>query len=371
MAGRAAASVLLPHRRRGASEGQPSKQETQLGTGKVWSGLKQGEEEARRGGSNVRIADMEAQSIQEGVPLQPEPEPSPKPVPSAGSRKKAVNRLILEGVMRAYRERLRPLESKSLFHLLNPLLTDAEFSATPSVLLVGQYSVGKTTFIRNLVGKDFGQRIGPEPTTDRFTAVFHGEDDNIVPGNSLAMQADKPYRSLSKFGVGFLDKFEGSSAQSEILEQLTFVDTPGILAGEKQRSGRGYDFRQIAAHFAARSDMILLLFDANKLDISDEMREVIVALRPHFGKLKVVLNKADACDQQTLMRVHGALMWSLSPVVQTPEVLRVYTGSFRDDAYDQRGHESYALFDKERADLMNDLNVLPRNNVSNQRGYSG
>ena len=43
------------------------------------------------------------------------------------------------------------------------LLTDAEIAAKPSVLLIGQYSVGKTTFIRNLVGRDFGQRIGPVP----------------------------------------------------------------------------------------------------------------------------------------------------------------------------------------------------------------
>lgn len=36
-------------------------------------------------------------------------------------------------------------------------------------MLVGQYSVGKTSFIRYLIGRDFpGQRIGPEPTTDRY-----------------------------------------------------------------------------------------------------------------------------------------------------------------------------------------------------------
>ena len=145
---------------------------------------------------------------------------------NASARRNARNRLILDGAMRAYRERLRPLEHKSNFQFMHPLLTDAEFSATPSVLLVGQYSVGKTTFIRNLVGQDFGQRIGPEPTTDRFTAVFHGENC-ITPGNSLVMHTDKPYRALSKFGVGFLDKFEGSSCDSELLRHLTFIDTPG------------------------------------------------------------------------------------------------------------------------------------------------
>lgn len=38
---------------------------------------------------------------------------------------------------------------------------------------MGQYSVGKTSFIRYLLGRDFpGQRVGPEPTTDRFTGTF-------------------------------------------------------------------------------------------------------------------------------------------------------------------------------------------------------
>ena len=46
-------------------------------------------------------------------------------------------------------------------------------AAKPQVLLVGQYSVGKTSFIKYLLGRDFpGQRIGPEPTTDRFTGAY-------------------------------------------------------------------------------------------------------------------------------------------------------------------------------------------------------
>ena len=46
----------------------------------------------------------------------------------------------------------------------------SEFDATPMVLLIGQYSTGKTTFLNHLLGEDFpGMHIGPEPTTDKVS----------------------------------------------------------------------------------------------------------------------------------------------------------------------------------------------------------
>lgn len=53
--------------------------------------------------------------------------------------------------------------------------------------------------------------------------------------------------------------------------------------------------------------------------------QVISTLRGHDDKVRVVLNKSDQVDQQQLMRVYGALMWSLGKVFKTPEVCRVST----------------------------------------------
>ncbi|KAI5709144.1 hypothetical protein M8J76_011196 [Diaphorina citri] len=244
------------------------------------------------------------------------------------------------------------------FH--SPPYEDADFDAKPTVMLVGQYSTGKTTFIRYLLERDFpGIHIGPEPTTDRFIAVMYDEREGSVPGNALVVDPKKQFRPLDKFGNSFLNRFQCSLVNSPVLKGISIVDTPGILSGEKQRVDRGYDFTGVLEWFAERVDRIILLFDAHKLDISDEFRRSIEALRGHDDKIRIVLNKADMVDHQQLMRVYGALMWSLGKVLQTPEVARVYIGSFWDQPL---VHDvNRRLFEDEEQDLFKDLQSLPRN----------
>mmetsp|Transcript_19381 Transcript_19381/g.39114 ORF Transcript_19381/g.39114 Transcript_19381/m.39114 type:complete len:534 (-) Transcript_19381:257-1858(-) len=277
--------------------------------------------------------------------------------------KDAATLRVIAELKRLYKTKILPLEQLYKFDVFNsPHLTDAEFDSKPQVMLLGQYSVGKTTFIRYLLGRDFpGQRIGPEPTTDRFTAIIDGPDERVIPGNALAVSHDMPYRGLERFGVAFLNRFEGAQMPNQVLRNITLIDTPGVLSGEKQRVSRGYDFCQVCTWFAARADLIILLFDAHKLDISDEFRNAIDSLKGNDDKIRCILNKADQVDKQRLMRVYGALMWSLGKVVKSPEVLRVYIGSFWDQPlmYDDNSE----LFAMEEKDLMRDLKDLPRNSA--------
>ena len=206
---------------------------------------------------------------------------------------------------RIYRKAVLPVEQRYKYDYFyeSPFLTDCEFDAKPQVLLIGQYSVGKTSFIRYLLGREFpGQRIGPEPTTDRFTVLINGPEERTIPGNALSVHPDLPFRGLEKFGVSFLSRFEGSQLPSSVLRSVSLIDTPGILSGEKQRTNRGYDFTKVVAWFADRADLIILLFDAHKLDISDELKGAIDVLKGHEDKIRCILNKADQIDRQQLMR---------------------------------------------------------------------
>ncbi len=269
---------------------------------------------------------------------------------------------VSDGLKNLYASKIKPIEMTYKFgEFYSPYLLDADFEAKPMVLLLGQYSVGKTSFIKYLLGRDFpGAHIGPEPTTDRFIAVMHGNEDKQTPGNALAVSANMPFRGLELFGNGFLQKFMGSQCDSPLLHHVTLIDTPGVLSGEKQRIGRTYSFTDVCAWFANRADVILLLFDAHKLDISDEFKEAIDSLKGHDDKIRVVLNKADMVDPQKLLRIYGALMWSLGKVVKTPEGVRVYIGSFWEQPL--KGSEwTKQLLEAEMRDLLTDLKHVPKN----------
>lgn len=70
----------------------------------------------------------------------------------------------------------------------------------------------------------------------------------------------------------------------------------------------------------------------------------------------MVLNKADQVDMSQLMRVYGALMWSLGKVFNTPEVCRVYVGSFNTlPISTEKNPAGVELFRMEQEALVKDL----------------
>jgi EH domain-containing protein 1 len=151
---------------------------------------------------------------------------------------------VIDGLKKIYRSKLLPLEQTYKFHEFHsPALDDSDFESKPMILLVGQYSTGKTSFIKYILEQDFpGIRIGPEPTTDSFIAVMYNEVENVIPGNALVVDPKRNFKPLSKFGNAFLNRLNCSQLPNEVLKQMTFIDTPGILSGEKQRLDRGLTF---------------------------------------------------------------------------------------------------------------------------------
>ena len=282
------------------------------------------------------------------------------PDDSMGQSTSETDAAVINELKSLYKEKLLPIERACQFHKFNrPEILDSELASKPTVLLVGQYSTGKTTFIKHLIGMDYPEiHIGPEPTTDRFIAVVHGEETKTIKGNALTGVNELPFSGLSTFGTSFLNKFSAAVVPAPLLKQVNIIDTPGVLSGEKQRTSRGYDFAKVSKWFAERSDLILLLFDCSKLDISDEFKSVIEELQPHEDKVHCVLNKADQLDQESLMRVYGALLWSMGRIFRGAEVSRIYVGSFHDEKLLREEHKP--LFDRDKKVLMGHIDQLPK-----------
>ena len=86
----------------------------------------------------------------------------------AGRQKKATQEFdtISDGLKTIYKHKLKPMEvSYGYDQFYGPLLSENDLEAKPIVLLLGQYSTGKSTFVQYLLGGNYpGIHIGPEPT---------------------------------------------------------------------------------------------------------------------------------------------------------------------------------------------------------------
>ncbi|KAJ1983060.1 hypothetical protein H4R33_004902 [Dimargaris cristalligena] len=268
----------------------------------------------------------------------------------------------IANLQKIYRKKLKPLETTYNFEAFHSApLSDMDIEAKPMVLLLGQYSTGKTSFVEYLLRQPYpGAHIGIEPTTDRFIAITSGPEPKVIPGHAAAVSGDMPFQGLQKYGNAFLSRFQVSQMPHPLLQSMTIVDSPGVLSGEKQRIQRGYDFPAVIEWFAARANMILVLFDGHKLDISDELKSAIGALHGQEDKVRIVLNKCDQVSGQELMRVYGALMWSLGKVVHSPEVMKVCLGSFWIEPPQHRYDDCRTLLEAEQNDLLRELTELPQ-----------
>lgn len=108
--------------------------------------------------------------------------------------------------------------------------------------------------------------------------------------------------------------------------------------------------------FIDRADLIFLVFDPTKLDVGGELEVLFRQMKGRESQIRLILNKADSLSTQDLMRVYGALFWSMAPLVNVTEPPRVYVSSFWPQEY--AADTSRELFMKEETSLLEDLNQV-------------
>lgn len=261
---------------------------------------------------------------------------------------------VLSKLKEIYFDRVRPVEQKFQYDVFQPSwFSESIVQKRPFVTFLGPFSAGKSTFINYLLQGNY-LLTGPQPLTDKFTVIMHGEEVQQIPGRVLLSDTSHPFRGLSQFGESFAESFQGLLAPHPILESVSLIDTPGVLESAGDARARRYDYIKVCRWFVEKSDLVFFLFDPTKLDAGTELRMLFKhSLCGYESKIRIVLNKADTVRPQELMRVYGALFWNLSGLIRTTEPPRVYISSFWDQPYQK--DTDHALFTEEKADLLYDL----------------
>jgi len=211
------------------------------------------------------------------------------------------------------------------------------FPFTPLVMVVGNHSAGKSTFINKLLGRQV-QETGVAPTDDGFTVLQrHPKADEVEDGPTLlSCPENRPFKELQRFGQPFWGHFRRKRLllpeDTTMPYGLQIIDTPGMIDMPVQSNnvmggGRGYNFLEVVRWFAKRADLILLLFDPDKPGTTGEALDVLTrALTGLDHKFVIILNKVDQLDSSVdFARAYGTLSWALSKVIPRKDIPMIYT----------------------------------------------
>ena len=171
-----------------------------------------------------------------------------------------------------YEESIAPLNKR----LMGPL-EDRQGGPPrmPFVLLVGNHSSGKSTFINYVLQRDV-QKAGVAPTDDSFTLIMPGDRDVDQGGPALVGDPDLGFSSLRRFGSGLINHVNLKVRRELALQDVMLIDSPGAIDSPiastrgdgvvelASARDRGYDFHSVVRWFAEHADVILLFFDPDK-----------------------------------------------------------------------------------------------------------
>lgn len=210
-----------------------------------------------------------------------------------------------------------------------PLETNIKWR--PIVLVLGNYSSGKSTLINEFLGADI-QDTGQAPTDDSFTVITDddsmssAEDVRVVEerdGKFLLNDPEYPFEILKKHGQRFAAHFRLKKVNTHFLKTLALIDTPGMLDSITERD-RGYNYQEVIGDLAQIADLILIVFDPHK---AGTVRESYISIRETLptrtfeDRLIFVLNRIDECSSFVdLLQVYGTLCWNLSQITGRKDI---------------------------------------------------
>jgi energy-coupling factor transporter ATP-binding protein EcfA2/uncharacterized protein YeaO (DUF488 family) len=199
----------------------------------------------------------------------------------------------------------------------------------PMVLLIGNYSSGKSTLVNELAGVDI-QRTGQAPTDDAFTIITSDGDDSQcqeIPGSTLVNDETLPFAQLKDHGEQFIAHFRMKKIINPTLQNMAIIDSPGMLDSVTEKD-RGYNYMAVISQLAKLADLVVLMFDPLK---AGTIKETYTAIRDTLpesaGEDRIVfaMSRIDECDSMTdLVRSYGTLCWNLSQMTGRKDIPHIH-----------------------------------------------
>ncbi|MFO7761096.1 MAG: dynamin family protein [Desulfobia sp.] len=230
----------------------------------------------------------------------------------------------------------------------------------PIVLMIGNYSSGKSTLINELLGQDI-QRTGQAPTDDSFTIITSDPDEEAteITGATLVNDSSLPFGPFKIYGERFISHFSLKMVDNDLLNNMAIIDSPGMLDSVTEKD-RGYDFLSVLGEFARLADLVVLMFDPHKAGTIKETYNAIRSTLPESSaedRIVFVMNRIDECDNLSdLVRSFGALCWNLSQMTGRKDIPYVYLTYAPSVA---KSTEQLASWEGEREDLKRKILKAP------------
>lgn len=260
-------------------------------------------------------------------------------------------------------DKLSPLAEKYSY---SKTRLEAGISWKPVVLVLGNYSSGKSTLINELIGADI-QKTGQAPTDDSFTVITQAsaeQEDVVIDRDGMVLLNDPtyPFEGFKKHGKRFASHFRLKSVKSEFLSNLAIIDTPGMLDSVSEKD-RGYNYQEVIGEMAKLADLILVLFDPHK---AGTIRETYQSLREtlpastYEDRVMFVLNRVDECENlNDLLRVYGTLCWNLSQMTGRKDIPHVHL-TYASESSLIKKPDFLSHLSNQRAELKEAIAAAPR-----------
>ncbi len=230
----------------------------------------------------------------------------------------------------------------------------------PIVLIIGNYSSGKSTLINEIIGTNV-QRTGQAPTDDAFTVITsegsHRPEE--VPGSTLINDDQLPFVKFKKYGEKLTSHLCLKNINSPKFADMAIIDSPGMLDATTEKD-RGYDYMEVLGEFAKMADLIVLMFDPHKAGTIKETYSAIRNTLPEKSgedRIIFVMSRIDECDNiSDLVRSYGTLCWNMSQMTGRKDIPHIYLTYSPDVTSSIKASD---LWPQERTELIEKIFAAP------------